>query len=89
MPKRNTRLPPALVETLPPIWHEPRPPISSGKNRSASSAAFCTASITTPASTVIVPEAGSISRMVRIRSIDITTQGTIGTAPPASPVMPP
>src|SRR5690606_6941854 len=74
---------------LPPIWQLPRPPRSSGKNRSAASAAFCTASMVTPASTVMVPAAVSSSRMVRMRSRQRMTQGPTGTAPPASPVSPP
>src|SRR5829696_3803511 len=69
-----TRLPPALVERLPPIVHEPREPRSSGKNRPHSSAAFWMVSSEVPARTVMVALAGSISSMPTMRSSEIATQ---------------
>jgi hypothetical protein len=47
-------MPPASVEMLPPIWHEPSEPMLSGNKRSASRAAACTSARITPASTVMV-----------------------------------
>src|SRR5471032_1083897 len=56
-----TRLPPALVDRLPPIAHEPREPRSSGMKKPASSAACCTICNGVPAFTVMVADAVSIS----------------------------
>ena len=84
-----TRLPPALVPILPPIWHEPRAPRSSGTKKPASSAARWITSRGVPARTVIVADAGSISSIPAKRSNEIAIQPGSGCAPPASPVMPP
>lgn len=82
-------MPPALVASMPPIWHEPRAPRSTPNVKPAASAASCTVCSGVPARTVIVPAAASSASMPAKRSIDSTTSPPSATAPRASPVSPP
>src|SRR4051794_27553085 len=84
-----TRLPPALVEMLPPMAQEPRAPRSSGTKKPASSAACCTRSSGVPAWTVIVAVAESISSTPIIRSSESATSLSLARPPPHRPVSPP
>ncbi|EKD98231.1 MAG: hypothetical protein ACD_23C00525G0001 [uncultured bacterium] len=89
IPYRITRLPPALVERLPPMAQDPRAPRSSGQKKPASAAACCTVSNGVPARTVMVAEAGSISSMPTILSIESAIWSSPARAPPHKPVKPP
>jgi hypothetical protein len=89
MPCCSTPLPPALVETLPPIWQLPRAPRSTPNTMPTSTAASCTACRVTPACTCISPVLASMSSMRFMRSSDSATAPSVGTAAPASPVSPP
>ena len=70
--RRSTAVPPALVPRLPPIVQVPSDASESGNRRSAPSAASCARSRVTPASTVMVSESGSTSRMRSMRESDST-----------------
>src|SRR5579872_2669837 len=83
-----TRLPPALVEILPPIVAEPRAPRSRGKNSPFASAASQTVCNTQPACTVIVAPSASISSIAFIRSSEIAMALSL-LAPSTRPVLPP
>ena len=67
-----TPVPPALVARLPPMVQEPSEARKRGNRRPARSASACALARTMPASTVIVLEARSISRKVRMRCSDST-----------------
>ena len=70
MPYRSTFTPPALVEMLPPIWHDPSAPRLRGNRRSTPSAAPWISFNTTPASTVIVSLTVSMARTALRREVE-------------------
>ena len=74
---------------VPPITAEPREPRSSGRKAPFSSAASWASWRMQPASTVIVIDSVSISRMRFIRSSERPSPPSDGTAPPAVPLWPP
>ncbi|MEY9193578.1 hypothetical protein ABH987_007206 [Bradyrhizobium ottawaense] len=67
----------------------PSAPSESGNSRSTSDAFACAICSTTPASTVMVLEAVSTSRILSSRRSDTTTSPLCGVCPPTSPVLPP
>ncbi len=73
VPYRSTAVPPALVDTNPPIVAEPSEASDSGKRLPTSSEAACTAARVTPASATITSSKGSTSRIARSRSSDSST----------------
>ena len=91
LPKRSTATPPALVERLPPMVHEPSAASDSGNNRPASRAASCTVCKIQPASTVIVLFNASMPRTRFMRASDSTSAlpDASGVAAPDMPVLPP
>ena len=91
LPKRSTATPPALVDKLPPIVHDPSAASDNGNNRSASRAASCTVCKMQPASTVMVLFNASMSRTRFMRASDSTSAlpATSGVAAPDIPVLPP
>jgi len=89
MPKRSTRLPPALVDAFPPSVALPRAPRSSGNANPCSSAASCSCCSVTPAWTTATRCSGSIDSILRIRSSERTTSVRAVSVPCTSPVRPP
>ena len=88
-PYRTTRMPPAFVAMLPPMWQEPRAPRSSGTRKPCWAAAASSSARVTPASAVMTPELVSKSEMRRMRDMFTTMSWSRGTPPPTKPVLPP
>jgi len=91
VPQRSTCVPPALVETSPPIVALPRAPSVSGKRRPCSATASWSTCRITPASATASPACGSIARIRSSRRSDrISADPSAGgVAPPTIDVFPP
>ncbi len=91
MPYRNTLMPPALVDTLPPMRQEPCAPNASGKNIPAASTLSLNSDRIQPASTTAEKSSASMLRIAVMRSRLMMTwdSGESGVAPSTRPVLPP
>ena len=90
-PKRSTCVPPALVETSPPIVALPLAPRVSGKRSPCSATASWSSCSTTPASATQRIAPGSIERMrfIRLSERIRADPSSGGVAPPTIDVLPP
>mmetsp|Transcript_5112 Transcript_5112/g.23015 ORF Transcript_5112/g.23015 Transcript_5112/m.23015 type:complete len:200 (-) Transcript_5112:103-702(-) len=88
-PCLSSRSPPALVLTLPPIWHLPLAPRSSGTVMPWTLSSCSRASRTHPASHTTVPAAGSTASTLFMCFNPMTISSWTGTPPPTRPVLPP
>mmetsp|Transcript_4422 Transcript_4422/g.15514 ORF Transcript_4422/g.15514 Transcript_4422/m.15514 type:complete len:242 (-) Transcript_4422:24-749(-) len=88
-PYLRYRMPPALVEMLPPMWQLPLAPRSRGIIRPSLARVSSKCCRMQPAWQTMTPASGSIDLISSILAMLTTTSSNTGTLPPTRPVFPP